>query len=83
MERNITKSLLVWKEKQNRKPLIVRGARQTGKSFSITAFGNSEFEGTTHIINFERRPDLHLVFEQNYEFLNFMLLLPVLYLNLL
>ena len=69
MERNITKSLLVWKEKQNRKPLIVRGARQTGKSFSITAFGNSEFEGTTHIINFERRPDLHLVFEQNYEIL--------------
>jgi uncharacterized protein len=67
MERNITKSLLAWKDKPNRKPLIVRGARQTGKSFSISAFGNSEFEGTTHIINFERRPDFHLVFEQNYE----------------
>ena len=67
MERNITKSLLAWKEKINRKPLIVRGARQTGKSFSISAFGKSNFEGATHILNFERRPDLHLVFEQNYE----------------
>lgn len=67
MERNITKSLIVWKEKPNRKPLIVRGARQTGKSFSISAFGNASFEGTTHILNFERQPDLHLVFEKNYE----------------
>jgi hypothetical protein len=67
MERNITKSLLAWKEKPNRKPLIVRGARQTGKSFSISAFGNNNFEGTTHILNFERRPDLHLLFERNYE----------------
>lgn len=67
MERNITKNLLAWKEKPNRKPLIVRGARQTGKSFSISAFGNTSFEGTTHLLNFERQPDLHLVFEKNYE----------------
>ncbi len=67
MERNITKSLLAWKEKINRKPLIVRGARQTGKSFSISAFGKNNFEGATHILNFEQRPDLHLVFEKNYE----------------
>ena len=67
MERNITKNLLAWKEKPNRKPLIVRGARQTGKSFSISAFGNASFEGTTHLLNFERQPDLHLVFEKNYE----------------
>ena len=67
MERNITKNLLAWKEKPNRKPLVVRGARQTGKSFSISAFGNTSFEGTTHLLNFERQPDLHLVFEKNYE----------------
>jgi predicted AAA+ superfamily ATPase len=67
MERNITKSLLAWKEKPNRKPLLVRGARQTGKSFSISAFGNTSFEGIIHILNFERQPDLHLVFEKNYE----------------
>lgn len=67
MERNIAENLLQWKEKPGHKPLIVRGARQTGKSYSISAFGKAHFEGTTHILNFERRPDLHLVFEQNYE----------------
>ncbi len=67
MERNITKYFLEWKKKPGRKPLIVRGARQTGKSYSITAFGKENFEGATHILNFERRPDLQLVFEKNYE----------------
>jgi predicted AAA+ superfamily ATPase len=67
MERVITKSLLQWKEKSNRKPLIVRGARQTGKSWTITTFGKDHFEGTTHILNFEKRPDLHQVFELNFE----------------
>lgn len=67
MERVINKSLLQWKEKSNRKPLIVRGARQTGKSWSITAFGKDYFEGTTHILNFEKRPDIHQVFERNFE----------------
>lgn len=67
MYRNITQSFLNWKDRPNRKPLIVRGARQTGKSFSVTTFGNDNFEGSTHILNFEKRPDLHLLFEQNYE----------------
>ncbi len=67
MERVITQNFLHWKEKSNRKPLIVRGARQVGKSWSITAFGKEYFEGTTHILNFEKRPDLHHVFEMNFE----------------
>jgi len=67
MERVITQNLLQWKEKSNRKPLILRGARQTGKSWTITTFGKDYFEGTTHILNFEKRPDLHQVFEVNFE----------------
>jgi predicted AAA+ superfamily ATPase len=67
MERAITQSFQKWKEKPNRKPLIVRGARQTGKSFSITDFGNSHFEGSIHILNFEKRRDLKTVFEADYE----------------
>jgi predicted AAA+ superfamily ATPase len=67
MERTITQSFQKWKEKPNRKPLIVRGARQTGKSFSITDFGNSHFEGSIHILNFEKRRDLNAVFEADYE----------------
>ena len=67
MERTITQSFQKWKEKPNRKPLIIRGARQTGKSFSITDFGNSHFEGSIHILNFEKRRDLNAVFEADYE----------------
>jgi uncharacterized protein len=65
MERTITTKLLEWKGKQGRKPLIVRGARQTGKSWSITGFGKTHFTGKTHIINFEKRPDWHVLFEEN------------------
>lgn len=65
MERQITSKLISWKESNGRKPLIVRGARQTGKSFTITEFGNTNFEGTVHIINFEKRMDWHSIFELN------------------
>ncbi|MBV5314102.1 MAG: ATP-binding protein [Prolixibacteraceae bacterium] len=67
MQRLITTKLIQWKNSSVRKPLIIRGARQTGKSFTITEFGNSNFEGTTHIINFEKRLDWHSVFELNFD----------------
>lgn len=65
MERQITSKLLDWKSSAIRKPLIVRGARQIGKSYSITEFGNKYFEGTTHVINFEKRIDWHSIFDLN------------------
>lgn len=67
MQRLITTKFIQWKNSPVRKPLIIRGARQTGKSFTITEFGNSNFEGTTHIINFEKRLDWHSVFELNFD----------------
>ena len=67
MQRLITTKLIQWKNSPVRKPLIIRGARQTGKSFTITEFGNSNFEGTTHVINFEKRLDWHSVFELNFD----------------
>ncbi|MEL6986638.1 MAG: AAA family ATPase, partial [Bacteroidota bacterium] len=39
--RSLSKYLDVWKEKSNRKPLIVRGARQVGKTTLITDFGKN------------------------------------------
>lgn len=65
MKRQITSKLILWKESSGRKPLIIRGARQTGKSFTITEFGNNYFEGTIHIVNFEKRMDWHSIFELN------------------
>lgn len=67
MKRKITSKLLQWKDSATRKPLIVRGARQTGKSYTITEFGKTNFEGTTHIINFEKRTDWHSIFDLNYD----------------
>jgi predicted AAA+ superfamily ATPase len=65
MERIITAKLQDWKNSTYRKPLIVRGARQVGKSYSITEFGKKYFEGTIHIINFEKRIDWHSIFNLN------------------
>jgi predicted AAA+ superfamily ATPase len=67
MQRLITKKLIEWKSKSDRKPLILRGARQVGKSYVIADFGKQYFEGEVHIINFEKRPDWKSVFDKNFE----------------
>ncbi|MCD4793303.1 MAG: AAA family ATPase [Bacteroidales bacterium] len=65
MERKITSKLLEWKTGDNRKPLILRGARQVGKSYSIIDFGENHFQGSVHEINLEKHPDWHSVFDTN------------------
>jgi hypothetical protein len=65
MKRIISLKLLEWKEKSDRKPLIIRGARQTGKSYSVAEFGKDHFEGEVHTINFEKQPDWIPIFEKN------------------
>lgn len=65
MQRAITSSLLSWKNQYNRKPLIIRGARQVGKSWTITDFGAKHFEGQLHLVNLEKRPDWHAIFDGN------------------
>lgn len=67
MQRLITQRLLEWKEGYNRKPLIVRGARQVGKSYAIVDFGHKYFKGNTHVINFEKNPELNSIFEYNFD----------------
>ena len=63
MIRLIDKKLLTWKEEPDRKPLIVRGARQVGKSFSIRKLGKS-FQYFAEI-NFERQTGLAQIFESD------------------
>ncbi|MBP6680226.1 MAG: ATP-binding protein [Saprospiraceae bacterium] len=64
MKRLIDSQLSQWALETNRKPLIVKGARQIGKSWSITELGKS-FKGGVHTINLEQRPDWHSVFDPN------------------
>ena len=62
MERNIIKELLKWKDADDRKPLILRGARQVGKTWILKEFGNKYFENTV-ICNFDKDKELHQIFE--------------------
>ena len=65
MKRLITNNLISWQNPINRKPLIIRGARQVGKSWSIVDFGKSCFSGQVHVVDLEKHPDWHRVFEPN------------------
>lgn len=44
MIRDIYQQLLVWKQKESRKPLILNGARQVGKTYILRLFGQQEYE---------------------------------------
>jgi hypothetical protein len=65
MERFITKKLLEWKNRRNRKPLILRGARQVGKTHTVLDFGKQHFKGNVHRVDLEKHPDWHRLFEKN------------------
>jgi len=62
MNREIVKELIDWKNRINRKPLIVRGARQVGKTYAIEQFANSHFKNIIKI-NFEEQPELKSIFK--------------------
>lgn len=62
MKRHLEKELISWKQRPDRKPLLIRGARQIGKSFLIEKFGRENFESFV-IINFEEMRDAQLSFE--------------------
>ncbi len=65
MYRFIEEQLVQWQTQSNRKPLILRGLRQVGKTYSVLDFGKKYFSGKVHLIDFEKRPDLHPIFETN------------------
>lgn len=53
--------LVNWKNSRQRKPLILKGTRQVGKTYILQAFGNKEYEDVAHF-NFEEDPDLRGIF---------------------
>jgi len=55
MKRSIIQDLIEWKSKPSRMPLLVRGARQTGKTHLIKHFGQQHFKNIL-TINFEQEP---------------------------
>ena len=66
MERKTLSHLLKWKEKKNRKPLLVTGVRQCGKTYIIKEFGKTEFEDTAYF-NFDGNTCLKSVFDYDFD----------------
>ena len=66
IERDVTQQLLAWKNSSDRKPLIVRGARQIGKSWAVEDFGRRYYEHLA-VFNFDRKRELAEVFEKTKE----------------
>ena len=64
MYRKILNFLENWKESKHRKPLILQGARQVGKTYSILEFGRTHYENVAYF-NFETNPKLNKTFEEN------------------
>ena len=62
MRRDIDEILKTWKEEKHRYPLLVRGARQVGKTYSIIKFGENECENLV-AINFEQKPQYKICFD--------------------
>lgn len=64
MYRKIMSFLEVWKDSKLRKPLILQGARQVGKTYSVLEFGRNYYENVAYF-NFETNPKLNETFEEN------------------
>ena len=64
MYRKIMSFLEVWKDSEHRKPLILQGARQVGKTYSILEFGRTCYENVEYF-NFETNQKLNETFEEN------------------
>ena len=66
MDRSIMDDLIKWKEKANRKPLILQGARQTGKTWIMKEFGRKCFEYTAYV-NMDHNERMKLSFGQDFD----------------
>lgn len=69
MERSVLVELKRWKESAHRKPLVVRGARQVGKTWLMREFGRREYTKTAYL-SFADEPRANLIFEDGYNVRN-------------
>lgn len=66
MKRNIMSRLVEWKNRSHRKPLLLTGVRQCGKTYIIREFGKEEFEDTAYF-NFEEDETLSSAFDHDFK----------------
>ena len=66
MKRSAMQYLKKWKAKDNRKPLVIRGARQVGKTWLMKEFGKKEYQQTAYV-NFEGNKRLKSLFAGDFD----------------
>lgn len=66
MQRFLMDDLLKWKDNENRKPLILKGARQVGKTWLMKEFGKLHFEKCAYV-SFYNNQRMKRVFEEDYD----------------
>ena len=66
MERRALQDLVKWKDREDRKPLVLKGARQVGKTWLMKEFGASEYKSTVYI-NFDNNERMKALFEGSME----------------
>jgi predicted AAA+ superfamily ATPase len=62
MERHATRHLTTWADTPKRRPMVIRGVRQVGKTWLVRDLAARRFAGRLHSIDLERRRDLHPIF---------------------
>lgn len=72
MKRSIESRLLKWKNDPNKKPLIIRGARQVGKTYTIKEFGKSHFKKFVHF-DFTEQKSIHQIFSNDLTAVNLLI----------
>ena len=64
LKRNALDRLTAWKTSPDRKPLVIKGARQVGKTWLMHEFGNTQYESYVSL-NFDEEDELKSIFKTN------------------
>jgi len=66
MKRNVMQQLIEWKQDKQRKPLLIQGARQVGKTWLMRTFGQDHFRNVAYL-SMDQNPRLQAVFSQDFD----------------
>lgn len=77
LKRKIEQRLIEWKDTVGHKPLIVKGCRQCGKTFSVLKFAKEHYKNVVYL-NFYENPDHASVFSGSLEIDNLIIMLSAL-----
>ena len=64
MKRNAIQELVAWKSSEDRKPMVLKGARQVGKTWLMKEFGQNYYDSYVYF-NFDEEDELKSIFEAN------------------